>query len=365
MPRTHSDNRAGKRRTEELMSVALAATAGTFPHPNPRVGAVLVAGDGSLVTTAAHLVAGGPHAERIVLDSAGPSAAGGTLFVTLEPCSHHGRTPPCVDAIIEAGVAKVVVGASDPDARVDGRGLATLTDAGIDVRSGVMADEVRAADPGYFHHRRTGRTLVTVKLAATLDGQVAALDGSSQWITSLEARQDVHRMRSESDVVIVGAGTVRADDPRLTVRLDGFDGPQPRPVVVAGKHHLARDAAVLRSRNPLIYAPESLDLGGVEVVAMGGRDGVDLTAMMKDLASRSMLSALVEGGPTLAKAMLAEGLVDRMVIYYGALLAGGQGRPMFADTFATLGEASKVSIVDVRRLGADLRVVVDVAGGDG
>ena len=336
------------------MAQAAAAAAPTRPHPNPRVGALVLDRAGSIVAQAAHEGPGLPHAERAALDTAAGRAAGGVLVVTLEPCVHHGRTPPCVDAIIAAGVAEVVVGAGDPDPRVAGRGIARLRTAGITVREGVAADVVEAMDPGYFHHRRTGRPLVTLKEALTVDGQAAAADGTSQWITGREARADAHRLRAAADAVVVGAGTVRADDPRLTVRLAGWDGPQPIPVVVAGSAPLPPDAAVF-TRKALVYAPRPLDVPA-EVVVLPGERGVDLAAMVRDLGERGMLDVLVEGGPTIAAAMLRAGLVDRAVVYLGALLAGGAGRGAFAGDFATLGDAVPVTVTGVRALDGDVRL---------
>src|SRR5580700_8603029 len=208
-------------------ALAQAATVRSITAPNPWVGAVIVppdsAADGGTVFAGATAPPGGPHAEAAALVEAGGAARGATLYVTLEPCAHHGRTPPCTDAIIEAGVARVVVGIEDPDARVAGRGLAALRAAGVEVTVGVAADEVAEQLAPYRKHRTTGQPWVVLKMAASLDGRTAAPDGTSRWITGEAARQDVHRLRSRSDAVLVGAGTVRADDPELTVRMDGDD----------------------------------------------------------------------------------------------------------------------------------------------
>jgi len=251
--------------------------------------------------------------------------------VTLEPCAHHGRTPPCVDAIIEAGVARVVVGIEDPDPNVRGRGIARLREAGIDVEVGVLADEVRAQLAPYLKHRSTGRPWLVLKLAASLDGRTAAPDGSSQWITGEEARADAHRLRAESDAVIVGAGTVRADDPSLTVR--HVEGRDPLRVVL-GK--APADAKV----HP------ALELEG------------DLTAVLDELGRRGVVQALVEGGATVAGAFHRAGLVDRYVVYLAPTLFGGDdGRPMFAGAgAATIDDVWRGQITDVERLGDDLRL---------
>ncbi|MCP3996162.1 MAG: bifunctional diaminohydroxyphosphoribosylaminopyrimidine deaminase/5-amino-6-(5-phosphoribosylamino)uracil reductase RibD [bacterium] len=335
------------------MRRALDLSAQHQPHPNPRVGAVVVAGD-AIVGEGAHAHAGGPHAEVVALEAAGEEAFGATVYVTLEPCSHHGRTPPCADALIAAGVARVVVGSIDPDARVSGTGVDALRQAGIEVATGLLADAVEAGDPGYFHHRRTGRPLITLKLATTLDGMIAAADRTSKWITGEEARIDGHRLRRDSDVVIVGAGTLIDDDPRLDVRLDGYSGKQPRPVVIAGTRPLDPAAAIF-SRDPLVYTSRPLDLTAEQVV-VAGSDHVDVEAVLDDLGTRGYVSALVEGGATLAGNLVRNGLVDRIVFYLAAKLGAGRGLGAFGGEFATIGEAVPVSIDEVTRVGDDLRV---------
>lgn len=307
------------------IGVASAVRAST--SPNPWVGAVVDPG----CYEGATQPPGGPHAEIVALEAAGDAARGATLVVTLEPCAHHGRTPPCVDAIIEAGVARVVVGIEDPDPNVRGRGIARLREAGIDVEVGVLADEVRAQLAPYLKHRSTGRPWLVLKLAASLDGRTAAPDGSSQWITGEEARADAHRLRAESDAVIVGAGTVRADDPSLTVR--HVEGRDPLRVVL-GK--APADAKV----HP------ALELEG------------DLTAVLDELGRRGVVQALVEGGATVAGAFHRAGLVDRYVVYLAPTLFGGDdGRPMFAGAgAATIDDVWRGQITDVERLGDDLRL---------
>jgi len=357
-PRAVDDNLVAGRRADEWMRDAVSLTAGTRPHPNPRVGAIVLSADGTVVARSAHVGPGHPHAEAGALAAAGNAAAGGTLIVTLEPCSHQGRTPPCAPAVVASGVATVVAGTEDPDRRVAGSGFAVLAAAGIDVISGVASDAVVAADPGYFHHRRTGRPLVTLKLATTVDGQVAAADGSSRWITSPEARRDAHRVRAEADAVIIGAGTLRADDPVLTVRLPGFEGPQPMAVVVAGRNPLPAGAA-LYSRRPLIYRPERHgdEPAGSELVAVWSPEGADLKAVLDDLGRRGVLDLLVEGGPTLARSLLAADLVDRLIVYTGALLAGGSGRAPFSGSFPSMAAARPVVLESVSRIGPDLKAV--------
>lgn len=359
--RASYDNLSGSRRVDESMRRALAVAAETRPHPNPRVGAVVFSSDGRIVAEHAHDGPPNPHAEAAALEAAGLAATGGTLVVTLEPCDHHGRRPPCTDAIIAAGITRVFVGVPDPDARVSGRGIARLRAAGIDVACGILQDEVEANDPGYFHHRRTGRPRITVKLAATVDGQTAASDGTSQWITSPEAREDAQQLRAGADAILVGAGTLRVDDPSLTVRMSGFEGMQPRPVVLAGQRPLPASAKVY-GRRPLIYVPQETAEApdGAEVVVMASPAGVDLHSVAKDLGQRDFVDVLVESGPTLAGALLECGLVDHLVLYLGAKLAGGVGRPLFFGDFSTLGAAAPVGLTDVRRVGPDIRIDIEL-----
>ncbi len=361
--RAQPDNRADEPRRPAPLERALELARREHPHPNPRVGAVVVATTGEIAGEAAHVRAGEPHAEVLALRAAGDAALGGTLYVTLEPCAHHGRTPPCTEAIVAAGIGRVVIAAGDPDGRVAGRGVADLEQAGITVEANVARTEGEALDPGYFHHRRTGRPLVTLKLAATLDGQAAAADGTSQWLTGPDARADAHRLRARSDAVMIGAGTLRADDPRLDVRIPGYDDPQPRPVVIAGDSRLP-NAAQLWSRSPLVYraAIHGDEPETAEVVTVPDTDGVDLDAVVKDLGSRGVLDLLVEGGPTLASHLLSAGLVDRLVVYLGAKLAGGSGKPMIAGAFRTLTDAATIEILGVTSLGSDLRVDARLVG---
>ncbi len=317
-------------------AIAAAATVRMSTSPNPWVGCVIVpAGDEPAVIGATE-PPGGPHAEAVALDLAGDSARGSTVYVTLEPCCHTGRTPPCADALIAAGVRRVVVGIEDPDARVRGNGILQLEKAGIEVTTGVCEAEIRAQLAPYLKQRRTGRPWVVLKLAATLDGRTAAPDGTSRWITGSLARQDVHRMRAESDAVLVGAGTVRADDPALTVR--HIDGRHPLRVVL-GK------AAPDRRVHP------ALELSG------------DLGGVLDELGRRGVLQLLVEGGATVAAGFHRAGLVDRYVMYLApALFGGDDGRSVFSGPGApTISELWRGRIVSVEQLGADLRVELTAA----
>ena len=311
-------------------AVALATTVRPTASPNPWVGCVLLSADGA-VFEGFTAPPGGPHAEAAALAAAGDKARGATLYVTLEPCSHHGRTPPCADAIVAAGVTRVVVALEDPDEKVQGRGLARLREAGIVVELGLCAGEVVDQLRPYLRHRSTGRPWVVLKLAATLDGRTAAPDGTSRWITGPEARADAHGLRAESDAVLVGAGTVRADDPSLDVR--HASGPDPLRVVL-GK--VPEDALV----------KPALELSG------------DLDGVLDDLGGRGIVQLLVEGGASVAHDFHRAGLVDRYVLYLApALFGGDDARGLFAGPGAgTIDDVWRGRITDVRRLGADLRV---------
>lgn len=325
-----SDDAAHMRR-----AIALAAGVRGTTSPNPWVGAVVEPGGASGATQPP----GGSHAEVVALRQARAAASGGTLYVTLEPCAHTGRTPPCVDAIVDSGVARVVVGVEDPDERVRGAGIRALRAAGIAVDVGVCAEEVRQQLAPYLKHRSTGRPWVVLKLAATLDGRIAAPDGSSRWITGPAARTDAHRLRAESDAVIVGAGTVRVDDPSLTVR--------DAPASVA-----ERTGAKDPLRVVLGLAP-----GGAKVhpaLELGG----DLGDILDELGRRGVVQALVEGGATVAGEFHRAGLVDRYVLYLAPAFFGGDDAvPLFTGPgAATMAEVWRGRIASVHQLGDDLRI---------
>jgi diaminohydroxyphosphoribosylaminopyrimidine deaminase / 5-amino-6-(5-phosphoribosylamino)uracil reductase len=324
-------------------------------HPNPRVGAVVVDESGLVVGEGAHHGVGQPHAEVLALTDARDRARGSTLYVTLEPCSHQGETPPCAGAVVEAGVRKVVIGAIDPDQRVSGTGVSWLEDAGIEVETGVLVEEAESVDPAYFHHRRTGLPLVTMKMAMTLDGSIAATDGSSQWITSEEARHDAHHLRATMDAVVVGAGTFRADDPLLTARFEGVQA-QPVPVVVAGRQSLPIDRRIWE-RSPLVISARPLGVPSGEVVVVGGEDEwPDPVKSAQALADRGLLDVLLEGGPQLTGAWWRAGVVSSGVIYVGARMAGGSGMAPLEGDFATMAQSRTVNIKDVRMVGPDIRI---------
>ena len=323
-------------------ALAAAATVRRRVAPRPWVGAIVVPADepdhaGFVGATDGRR---GAHAEVVALADAGARAQGATLYVTLEPCAHHGTTPPCAEAVISAGIARVVVAVEDPDARVAGEGIALLRSAGIEVLVGVGAEAASAQLAPYLHHRRTGRPLVVLKTAASLDGRTAAPDGTSQWITGDAARLDAHRLRADSDAIIVGAGTVRADDPSLTVRLPaderGPDDTEPLRVVLG---RAPDDAAV----HPC------LELAG------------EPATILDELGRRGVLQVLIEGGPTVAHAFHTAGLVDRYVLYLApALFGGDDGRSMFSGPgAASIDGVWRGRIVEIRSVGDDLRIELE------
>lgn len=325
-------------------------------HPNPRVGAVVVGASGEVVGEGWHRGPGTDHAEIVALSQAGDAVAGATIYVTLEPCSHHGQTPPCSDALIEADVATVVIGAMDPDSSVSGDGSGRLRDAGIEVVDGVLKDEARAVDPAYFRHRETGLPLVTIKWAMTLDGSIAAADGSSRWISGEPAREHAHRLRSLADAVVVGAGTVRADDPRLDVRLDSHQGPQPRPVILAGDHDLPRHSQ-LWERDPLVVSSRIRELPSGELLEVPGSNGLpDPVEACRALAARGLLDILLEGGPTIAASWWAAGVVTRGYVYVAPKIGGGAGRAPLGGEFSSIGAAHDVEFRTVQSVGDDVLI---------
>lgn len=334
------------RRAVELSRVVLGTTS-----PNPPVGAVVLGADGSVLGEGATEPPGGRHAEIVAL--AGVTAPH-TMVVTLEPCHHSGRTGPCTGALISAGVKQVVFACDEPTELAAG-GAAALRSAGIEVAGGLLADEV-AAGPlaAWLHRQRTGRPMVTWKLAATLDGRSAAADGTSRWITGAAARADVHRLRAESDAVVVGIGTVLADDPALTVRPD--PGHQPLRVVLDSS---GRTPAYAKVRSP---EAETLLVTGVPVdedtLVLPGPDGIDLPELLAALDGRGVVSVLLEGGPTVAGAFLRAGLVDRVVGYLAPALLGAGPSALHDAGVGTIDEAIRLQLEDVTRIGEDVRLTM-------
>jgi diaminohydroxyphosphoribosylaminopyrimidine deaminase/5-amino-6-(5-phosphoribosylamino)uracil reductase len=340
------------------MRRAIALGAAHHPHPNPRVGAVILGPGGEVLAEGAHQGPGQPHAEQAAIDRLeGRVPPGSTLVVSLEPCNHQARTPPCTEAVIRAGFARVVVGAIDPDRRVSGKGIETIRSAGIETEQGLLADAIESSDPAYFHHRRTGRAHLTVKTAMTIDGQIAARDGSSMWITSPEARADAHLLRAEADAVAIGAGTLRTDDPGLDVRRPGFEGPQPVAVVVAGTRELPPERRVWKRPGTVVLATSPVNAPVEVVVVEAGPAGwPDPAAVAVALGDRGLLAVLVEGGSRLLTSLWKSRVVDAGVSYLGALMAGGVGTPVFSGPWETLADATRVEITEVRNVGTDVRV---------
>ena len=340
--------------------------------PNPLVGAVVVR-DGQVIAEGWHEGPGTPHAEVMAIEASGEAARGATLYCTLEPCDHYGRTPPCTQSIIASGAARVVVAAGDPHVIVDGRGLATLRDAGVEVTVGVREDEAMRQNEAYRKHVRTGLPFVTLKLAATLDGKTAASDGTSRWITGEDARADVHRLRASADAIVVGSGTALADDPSLMVRHPEYRGEPVLRVLVDGSGRVSADHRLFDASGPTLVATteraaqerraEWRDAGADVLVLESEGDGrVPLQALLRDLGKRDLQAALLEGGATLAWGAVSSGIVDKLVLYLAPVLAGGAQAPgvLGGDGFSPITEASPVRIRSVRLIGSDLRVEADV-----
>jgi len=344
------------RRAVELSARSLGTTS-----PNPPVGAVVLDLVGEVVGEGWTRPPGGPHAEVVALEAAGDRARGGTVVVTLEPCRHTGRTGPCTDALRDAGIVRVVVACADPTAQAGG-GADLLRGAGVDVETGVLADEV-ALGPleAWLSRQRTGRPFVTWKYAATLDGRSAAADGTSRWITSEPARADVHRLRAEVDAVLAGVGTVLADDPLLNVRPD--PGHQPLRVVVDTHGRTPLTARALSGPVPAVVALQAqLDDAGYPrtLVVPTGDDGrLDLVALLEALAvEHDVVSLLLEGGPTLAGAFVAAGLVDRVVGYVAPALLGDGSHALGPAGVGTISQMHRFRLDDVTRVGDDVRLTL-------
>lgn len=332
--------------------------------PNPRVGCVLVR-DGTVVGEGWHEKAGGPHAEVHALQSAGDLARGATAYVTLEPCSHHGRTPPCCEALLATGIGRVVAAMQDPNPLVAGQGLAWLRDAGLAVDSGLLANEARELNIGFVSRMERGRPWVRLKAAASLDGRTALENGSSQWITGPDARRDGHRWRARACAILTGIGTVRDDDPQLTVR-DVETARQPLRVVVDSRLEIDPSARVLQGERALVVAAVEnhllasiIEARGAEVIFLPNDTGkVDLQALMRELAKRGINELHVEAGFKLNGSLLREGLVDELLLYLAPSLIGDASRGLFnLPALDDLAEKRTLQWRDVRQVGSDLRVV--------
>lgn len=351
-------------------ALRLAACGQYTAHPNPMVGCVIVSGD-EVVGEGFHEFAGEAHAEINALHAAGARARGATAYVTLEPCAHHGRTPPCAEALISAGIAEVVYALDDPYPDVDGRGQQALRDAGLKVRSGLMGESAAAMLAGFLSRMQRGRPFVRVKIAASLDGRVAMADGNSQWITGPAARSDVQRLRARSGAIMTGIGTVLADDPSLTLRAVSLNtrGRQPVRVVLDSglRMPLAAEMLALPGRTLLYCCDDAngqpLLEAGAEVVKVGGSDSrVDLLQVLEDLAAREINDVLIEAGPTLAGSFIEQNLVDELVIYQAPHIMGSETLGMFhTPMWAELSDRRNLEITDMRRLGNDMRITARLA----
>lgn len=333
--------------------------------PNPAVGCVIVAG-GRIVGRGWTQPGGRPHAEVVALAQAGEAARGASAFVSLEPCAHHGQTPPCTDALAAAGVARVVVALTDPDPRVNGQGIARLRAAGIEVVEGIGAARARADQRGFLTRVTAGRPMVTLKLAASLDGRIATASGESQWITGPEARRAVHALRLRYDAVMVGAGTVRDDDPALTVRELGA-ARQPLRIALSRHLDLPLESRLARSAREVpvwILHGDRADPAriaawretGARLFALPVRGGqIDVAAALKALGGEGLTRILCEGGGTLAASLLGEGLVDEFVGFTAGLTLGAEGRPALAALgIDRLAEAPRFRLAEARPLGGDV-----------
>ncbi|KPY40315.1 Riboflavin biosynthesis protein RibD [Pseudomonas syringae pv. primulae] len=342
-------------------------------HPNPRVGCVIVR-EGQIVGEGWHALVGEPHAEVHALRQAGEQARGATAYVTLEPCSHHGRTPPCADALVNAGVTRVVASMQDPNPEVAGRGLLRLMTAGIAVQCGVLEAEARALNKGFIKRMETGQPYVRIKLAMSLDGRTAMASGESQWITGPEARSAVQRLRAQSSVVLTGADTVLADKARLTVRPDelGLNAEltalaaarAPLRVLIDGRLRVPLDAPFFQAGSALVATCAAASARGRyhdeghEIVAMADSAGhVDLRKLLTELGARGVNEVLVEAGPRLAGAFTRLGLVDEFQIFIAGKFLGSSARPLLDLPLAQMSEALELKIVEMRAVGNDWRVI--------
>lgn len=344
--------------------------------PNPRVGCVIVSEQGEIVGEGWHQKAGEPHAEVHALRMAGEQARGATAYVTLEPCSHHGRTPPCAEGLINAGVARVVGACSDPNPLVAGRGYQMLRDAGIDVITPCLEAQAQELNRGFMHRMRTGMPWVRLKLAHSLDGRTAMASGESQWITGPQARADVQRLRAQSCAIITGAGSVQSDNPSMTVRpaetgitLEEHLWRQPLRVVIDGQQRLSGDEKLFSLPGPVLLAVSDARRNRVERDAALGEfsvwqgplnpDGkLNLTALLAELGQRGCNDVLVETGAHLAGAFVKAGLVDELVLYCAPTLLGSEARPLLTLGLEQMNEQIRWHWHDVRMVGGDLRMML-------
>ncbi|AMX04233.1 riboflavin biosynthesis protein RibD [Microbulbifer thermotolerans] len=345
--------------------------------PNPRVGCVIADSEGNIVAEGWHQRAGLPHAEIEALSVAGDGARGATVYVTLEPCSHTGRTGPCADALIQSGVARVVYGMQDPNPAVSGRGLQKLKDAGIEVEGPLLEEQCRALNPGFIKRMTLGLPFVRCKSAMSLDGRTAMASGESKWVTGPAARADVQRLRARSCAIVTGVETVRFDNPNLNVRADEMAlellaaeqaaEVQPLRVIVDSKLRTPPKAFILQGDAPTLVATtagadisrrDRLEQAGAEVLVLpaDGKGRVDLSALLKELARRQCNEILVESGATLSGEFLYRGHVDELIVYMAPKLLGSTARPLFELPIARMGSVLPVTITDMRAVGHDWRI---------
>ncbi len=339
--------------------------------PNPRVGCVLVKED-VVIGEGWHAVAGGPHAEIVALRQAGEAARGASAYVTLEPCCHHGKTPPCSEALIEAGVAKVIAAMEDPNPRVAGEGLKQLQQAGIEVASGLLQAQAEALNPGFVQRMRSDRPFIRSKLAMSVDGRTAMASGESKWITGEAARRDVQHLRARSSAIMSGIGTVLADDPSLTVRTVSGELAERQPLRVILDPHLStpesarflsqpgQSLIVTAAEEPEIQ--ERLEQAGAEVIYLPhGPDAIDLHALMHLLAEREINEVLLETGAILSGSLLHAGIIDELVIYMAPKLMGDGARGLFhTPGLDKLADAISLDIKDIRAIGQDWRITATI-----
>ncbi len=346
-------------------ALRLAERAAYTARPNPMVGCV-IARDEVVVGEGWHQRTGGPHAEVFALRQAGAQARGATAYVTLEPCAHHGRTPPCALALIEAGVARVVAAMRDPFPKVDGGGFVLLREAGIEVAEGLMAAQARELNQGFLSRIERGRPWVRVKLAASLDGRTAMADGRSKWITGAAAREDVQHWRARAGAILTGAATVLADDPMLTVRLADTEVLPPLRVVLDARLRSLECARVREGGAPTLYVHDAAvsppDAADAEFACVPSDDGrLDLGAVLALLAERGVNEVHTEAGATLAGALLAGGWVDELLLYQAPTLLGEHGRPLLSGLgIHAMEQQRRLRVVDQRHVGADLRLLLRV-----
>ena len=346
-------------------AIELGARGKSSTHPNPRIGCVIVK-DGEVIGRGWHRAAGEPHAEIEALREAGEAARHATVYVNMEPCCHQGRTPPCTDSLIRAGVARVVASRSDPNPQVAGGGFQVLREAGVDVDTGLLEKETSWLNRGFIKRMKTGKPWVKVKIGATLDGRTATGSGESKWITCDAARADVQKQRANSSAILTGIGTVMADDPRLNVRLEDAVR-QPLRVVVDSELRLSPDARIIGDDGLLLLFAANADMerqarleaAGVEIMVAPDGDGkVDLGEVFHELAVRECNELIVEAGHILSGTLLELGLVDELVVYYAASVLGNSARGMFdIDGVESLTDRIEFEYHDIRQIGSDIRAI--------